>query len=85
MVSPVSITTRDKNRTVQKFDIRPDGFPIETAAIRHSNKNLIKITLLCIKYVDKEHFKTRPKQSLAYIFWNAITLLTCYHCCERRQ
>jgi len=28
-----------KNRTVQKFDICSDGFPIEMHAIRHSNKS----------------------------------------------
>ena len=36
---------------------------------------MTKSNFTCIKCANKERFKTRPKQSLAYRFWNAITLL----------
>ena len=57
-----------KNRTVVKFNIPSYGFPIEIASIHHSNKKWLKVTFACIKCTDKEHFKTRPKQSLGYSF-----------------
>jgi len=52
-------------RTVQKFDIRADGFPTETACnpqFISSDKN----NFTCVQCADKERFKTRPKPSLAY-------------------
>jgi len=60
-----------KKQTVQKFDIRRDGFPIETACNPHFK---LKVTnFVCIQCADKERFKMWLKQSLA---WNAISLLT---------
>ena len=44
-----------------------------------------KSNFTCIKCADKERFKTWLKQSLAYRFYNTITLFTCCHCCEWHQ
>ena len=57
-----------KNRIIEKFDIRSNGFLIETVSIRHSNKKVNKSNFTCIECADKERFKTRPKCSLAYIY-----------------
>ena len=67
-----------------KFDIRSDGFPTETACNQPFISKWIKVTLLALNVQIKECFKTRPKQSLAYIgrFYNAVTLFTCCRCCE---
>jgi len=40
----------------------------------------IKSNFTRIKCADKECFKTRPKQSLAYRFLNAIILFSCCRC-----
>jgi len=55
-----------KIRTVQKFDIRADGFSdrncLQSAVQIKSDKN----NFTYIHCADKEHFKTQPKQGLAY-------------------
>ena len=57
-----------KNQTVQKFDIRSGGFPIETTSNPLFKQNVTKSNFTPIKCADKERFKTQPKQSLAYRF-----------------
>ena len=47
-----------KNRTVQNFDIRSDGFPTETAYNPPFKYKVNKINFTCIKCADKERFKT---------------------------
>jgi len=67
--------------TVQKVDIRADGFSdrncVQSAIQSKGDKN----NFSSIQCADKERL-TRPKQSLAYRL-NAMTLLTCCHCCQR--
>ena len=46
-----------KNRTVQKFDIRSDGFPTELRANPQFMLKVTKITLLAFKCAHKERFK----------------------------
>jgi len=54
-----------KNRTVQKFDIRLDGFPTETTGNPQHKLKVTKNNFSCIERADKERFKTLPKQCLA--------------------
>jgi len=71
-----------RNLTVQKFNIRSNGFLTETACNTHFKLKVTQNNVTRIQCTDKERFITRPKQILAYNFYNAITLLSCCRCCE---
>ena len=55
-----------ENRAVQRFDIRSNGFPIETARNPPFRLKVTKSNFTRNKCADKERFKTRPKQSLGF-------------------
>lgn len=47
-----------KNRTLQKLDMRSDGFMTETACNLQFIVNVTKNYFTCIQCADQEHFKT---------------------------
>ena len=50
-----------ENGTIQKSNVRSDGFLIETACNLPFKYKVNKSNFTCIKCADKERFKTRPK------------------------
>ena len=57
-----------QNHTIQKFDICSQSFPTETACNPPFKLKVTQNNFTCVQCADKERFKTRPKQNLAYRF-----------------